>query len=136
MVEYGFGLSSGHASVAVLLQDTFGHHREARDITVIEYVKAFVKAMQADKFGGPEQLKLVDAGEPEPATGQVRIRVRSAGVNPADLVRLSGLFPGVGLPYTPGTDVSGEIDAVGAGVNTSRIGERVYGRGVNPSGWR
>jgi hypothetical protein len=75
MVEYGFGLSSGHASVAVLLQDTFGHHREARDITVIEYVKAFVKAMQADKFGGPEQLKLVDAGEPEPATGQVRIRV-------------------------------------------------------------
>jgi NADPH:quinone reductase-like Zn-dependent oxidoreductase len=87
-----------------------------------------MKAMRADRFGGPEQLRLVDATEAEPAAGQVRVLVRSAGLNPADLVRLSGLFPGIGLPYIPGTDVSGEIDEVGAGVNASRIGERVYDR--------
>jgi NADPH2:quinone reductase len=89
-----------------------------------------MKAMLAEKFGGPEQLKLVDAAEPEPAAGQVRVLVRSAGVNPADLVRLSGMFPGISLPYIPGTDVCGEIDAVGAGVEPSRIGERVYGRAI------
>jgi NADPH2:quinone reductase len=92
-----------------------------------------MKAMRAQKFGGPEQLALVDASEPEPTPGQVRIRVRSAGINPADLVRLSGMFLGITLPYIPGTDVSGEIDAVGEGVNTSRIGERVYGRAVTGS---
>jgi NADPH2:quinone reductase len=89
-----------------------------------------MKAMRADKFGGPEELELVEAAEPEPAAGQVRIRVRSAGVNPADLVRLSGMFPGLALPYIPGTDVSGEIDAVGEGVDASRVGERVYGRAI------
>jgi NADPH:quinone reductase-like Zn-dependent oxidoreductase len=89
-----------------------------------------MKAMRADKFGGPEQLKLVEAAEPKPAAGQVRSRVRSAGVNPADLVRLSGLLPAIELPYVPGTDVCGEIDAVGPGVHAARMGERVYGRAL------
>ena len=89
-----------------------------------------MKAIRADRFGGPEELKLVETAEPKPAAGQVRIRVHSAGVNPADLVRLSGMFPGLALPYIPGTDVSGEIDAVGEGVDQSRVGERVYGRAL------
>ena len=89
-----------------------------------------MKAMRADKFGGPEELKLVEATEPKPAAGQVRIRVHSAGINPADLVRLSGMFPGLTLPYIPGTDVSGEIDAVGEGVDAARAGARVYGRAI------
>lgn len=89
-----------------------------------------MRAMRADKFGGPEELKLVEAAEPKPAAGQVRIRVHSAGINPADLVRLSAMFPGLALPYIPGTDVSGEIDALGEGVDASRLGERVYGRAI------
>jgi NADPH2:quinone reductase len=72
--------------------------------------------MRADKFGGPEQLKPVDAPEPKPAAGEVRIQVRSVGVNLADLVRLSGVLPGIELPYIPGDDVCGQIDAVGQGV--------------------
>ena len=40
------------------------------------------------------------------------------------------MFPGLALPYIPGTDVSGEIDAVGEGVDSSRVGERVYGRAL------
>jgi NADPH:quinone reductase-like Zn-dependent oxidoreductase len=40
------------------------------------------------------------------------------------------MFPGIALPYIPGTDVSGEIDAVGVGIDASRIGERVYGRAL------
>jgi NADPH:quinone reductase len=79
-----------------------------------------MRAMQVHRFGGPEQLTIAEVAEPEPAAGQVRVSVRSAGVNPADLVRLSGLFPGIRLPYIPGTDVCGEIDAVGAGVSASR----------------
>jgi NADPH:quinone reductase-like Zn-dependent oxidoreductase len=74
-----------------------------------------MKAMQADRFGGPEQLTIAEVAEPEPPAGQVRVAVRSAGVNPADLARLSGLIPGIQLPYIPGTDVCGEIDAVGLG---------------------
>ena len=80
-----------------------------------------MRAMRADKFGGPEELKLVEHAEPKPAAGQVRIRVHSAGINPANLVRLSAMFPGLALPYIPGTDVSGEIDALGEGVDASRF---------------
>ena len=89
-----------------------------------------MRAMQAHRFGGPEQLTMAEVAEPEPPAGQVRVAVRSAGVNPADLARLSGLFRGIQLPYIPGTDVCGEIDAVGAGVSASRVGERVYGRAL------
>jgi NADPH:quinone reductase-like Zn-dependent oxidoreductase len=79
-----------------------------------------MRAMQVHRFGGPEQLTIAEVAEPEPPAGQVRVAVRSAGVDPAYLVRLSGLFPGIRLPYIPGTDVCGEIDAVGAGVSASR----------------
>lgn len=90
-----------------------------------------MRAVQAHKFGGPEELTIAEVAEPEPLAGQVRVAVRSAGVNPADLARLSGLLPGIQLPYIPGTDVCGEIDAVGLGVNASRVGERVYGRALS-----
>ena len=49
-----------------------------------------MKAMRAHQFGGPDQLRFEDAPEPQPQPGQVLIRVRAAGINPADLVRLSG----------------------------------------------
>ena len=49
-----------------------------------------MKAMRAHQAGGPEQLRYEDAPEPSPGDGQVLVRVRAAGINPADLVRLSG----------------------------------------------
>ena len=86
-----------------------------------------MKAMRAHKFGGPEELCFEDAPEPQVQAGQVKIRVRAAGINPADLVRLAGRFPGLALPYIPGTDVCGEVEEAGAGVALKK-GDKVFGR--------
>lgn len=91
-----------------------------------------MKAMRAHQFGGPEQLRFEDAPDPQVEQGEVRIRVRAAGINPADLVRLSGRYPqALKLPYIPGTDVCGEVEAVGAGVTNVKEGEKVFGRAVS-----
>jgi NADPH:quinone reductase-like Zn-dependent oxidoreductase len=87
-----------------------------------------MKAMRAHQFGGPEVLRLEDAPDPQVQAGQVQIRVRAAGINPADLVRLSGRLQPLALPYIPGTDVCGEVEAVGAGVTHVKRGDRVFGR--------
>ncbi len=71
-----------------------------------------MKAMRAHQFGGPEQLKLEEAPEPQAQAGQVMIRVRAAGINPADLVRLSGRLGSLPLPYIPGMDVCGEVEGL------------------------
>src|ERR1700740_2918441 len=89
-----------------------------------------MKAMCAHQFGGPEQLKLEDAPEPQLQAGQIMIRVRAAGINPADLVRLSGRLGSPPLPYIPGTDVCGEVERVGAGVTNLKQGQRVFGRAL------
>lgn len=89
-----------------------------------------MKAMRAHQFGGPEQLRLEDAPEPQVQTGQVLIRVRAAGLNPADLVRLSGRLGALPLPYIPGTDVCGEVEEVGSGVTHVKKGDRVFGRAL------
>lgn len=87
-----------------------------------------MKAMRAHQFGGPELLRLEDAPDPQVQAGQVQIRVRAAGINPADLVRLSGRLGQLPLPYIPGTDVCGEVEAVGAGVAHVKRGDRIFGR--------
>ncbi len=89
-----------------------------------------MRAMRAHQFGGPEQLRLEDAPEPQLEAGQVMIRVRAAGINPADLVRLSGRLGTPPLPYIPGTDVAGEIERLGAGVRGLEKGQRIFGRAV------
>ncbi len=89
-----------------------------------------MKAMRAQQAGGPEQLRLEDAPDPQPQAGQVQIRVHAAGINPADLVRLSGRLQPLTFPYIPGTDVCGEVETVGAGVTHVKKGERVFGRAL------
>src|SRR5215475_6137740 len=89
-----------------------------------------MKAMRAHQFGGPEVLRLEDAPDPQVQAGQVQIRVRAAGINPADLVRLSGRLGTPPLPYIPGTDVCGEVEVLGAGVTHVKPGDRVYGRSL------
>ena len=90
-----------------------------------------MKAMRAHQFGGPEQLRLEEAPDPQQQAGQITIRVRAAGINPADVVRLSGRLGSLPLPYIPGTDVCGEIESVGPGVSHLRLGDRVFGRALN-----
>jgi len=95
-----------------------------------------MKAMRAPQFGGPELLRLEDALDPQVKEGHVVIRVKATGINPADLVRLSGRYPQtLPLPYIPGTDVAGEVEAVGAGVTHVRVDDRVFGRSLNGGGY-
>jgi len=79
-----------------------------------------------EKFGPPEVLTLKSAPDPEPKPGEVRIRVEASGVNFAEIVGRTGLYPDLPpLPVVPGYEVSGRIDAVGAEVDKSLIGRDV-----------
>ena len=74
--------------------------------------------------GGPEVLHLVEGPTPAPRRGQVRVRVEAAGVAAGDVMRrLGGLAPP--WPFTPGYDIVGVIEAVGAGVEPGVCGQRV-----------
>jgi synaptic vesicle membrane protein VAT-1 len=78
------------------------------------------------KAGPPEVLKVKEAPDPEPKAGEVRIRVAASGINFADIMGRTGVYPDLPpLPVVPGYEVGGRIDAVGAGVDTSWIGRDV-----------
>jgi NADPH2:quinone reductase len=89
-----------------------------------------MKAIRVHEFGGPEVLKLEEVPEPSPAAGRVLVRVRAAGVNPVDTYIRSGVHAvKPALPYTPGLDAAGEVEAVGEGVTRLSVGQRVYTAG-------
>lgn len=86
-----------------------------------------MKTVRAHGFGGPEQLQIDDIADPQPGPGQVRIRVKSIGVNPVDWKLMSGKSPlPIDLPLTPGGDVAGTIDAVGEGATDFAVGDDVF----------
>jgi NADPH2:quinone reductase len=86
-----------------------------------------MKAIVVHEFGGPEVLKLEEIPAPKPAAGQVLVRVHGAGVNPYDTYMRAGTYAvKPALPYTPGSDGAGVIEAVGPGVTRVKPGERVY----------
>ena len=90
-----------------------------------------MKAIRVASFGGPEVLQCVEVPSPQPAHGEVLIRVRAIGINPVDLYIRAGTYPAKpNLPYTPGTDAAGEVVAVGDGVHTVAVGDRVYTTGT------
>ena len=94
-----------------------------------------MKAVRVHGFGGPEVLNLEDVPDPQPAAGQVLVRVKAVGVNPADTYVRQGKYSpeNYPLPFTPGNDAAGVVEAVGAGVTTAKTGDRVYVY-VRPSG--
>lgn len=86
-----------------------------------------MKAIMVHEFGGPEVLKYEDVPTPKPAAGQVLVRVHGAGVNPYDTYMRAGTYAiKPPLPYTPGSDAAGEVEAVGQGVTKFKPGDRVY----------
>lgn len=81
------------------------------------------------RFGGPEVLEPAERPRPVPGRGEVLVRVRAAGVNPVDRLARSGVAPLYGEPpFTLGTDVSGEVEEVGAEVTRFRPGDEVFGK--------
>ena len=89
-----------------------------------------MKAVVIDEFGAPDVLHVVDRELPEPGTGQVRLRVWAAGVNPLDGKIRSGaaqqMFP-TRLPAVLGLEIAGTVDAVGPGVDGLAVGDDVLG---------
>jgi putative PIG3 family NAD(P)H quinone oxidoreductase len=88
-----------------------------------------MKAIAISSFGGPEVLAVVERPLPEPARGEVRVRVRATAVNRADLLQRMGMYPAPAdaPPDIPGLEFAGEIDALGAGAQRFAIGDRVFG---------
>ena len=86
-----------------------------------------MRAIRVHQFGGPEVLKLGDVPDPSPGPGRVVVQVHAAGVNPVDTYIRTGAYARKPpLPYTPGSDGAGTIEAVGPDVSRFRKGDRVY----------
>ena len=78
------------------------------------------------QYGGPEELRLVEEERPEPKEGEVRVRVLAAGVSLPDLMMREGIHPETPkLPFTPGWDMVGVVDRLGAGVSGLEPGQVV-----------
>ena len=87
-----------------------------------------MKAIWITRAGGPEVLEVRDGPEPVPRAGEVRVRVRAAGLNFADIMARLGLYPDAPkLPAVVGYEVAGVVDALGPGVTTPEVGTRVLG---------
>ena len=90
-----------------------------------------MKAVSVHQFGMDHPMVLEDVPDPAPGPGQILVGVRSAGVNPLEISLRSGSNPrskSMKLPYICGTDVAGEVEAVGDGVEGFSPGDRVWGR--------
>jgi len=86
-----------------------------------------MKAIQVHRFGGPEVLELHEIPTPKPGAGQVLVRVHAIGVNPYDTYMRSGTYAiKPQLPYIPGSDAAGTVEAIGDGVKKVKPGDRVY----------
>jgi NADPH2:quinone reductase len=84
------------------------------------------------EFGGPDVLRVDEAPTPKPAANEVLVRVRAAGVNPVETYMRAGTYARKPpLPYVPGADGAGEVEAVGAEVRQFKPGDRVYIAGDN-----
>ncbi|RJQ46190.1 MAG: NADPH:quinone reductase [Nitrospiraceae bacterium] len=90
-----------------------------------------MKAIRVHEFGDPEVMKIENVPDPKPDAGQLVIHVSASGVNPVDTYIRSGLYPlKPELPYTPGMDAAGIVEAIGKGVSRLNIGDRVYTAGT------
>lgn len=86
-----------------------------------------MKAIRIHETGNPDVLKYEDAPMPEPGAGQVRVKVKAAGVNFIDTYHRRGWYP-IPAPFTPGVEAAGVVDALGEGVTGVKVGDRVaYG---------
>jgi NADPH2:quinone reductase len=85
-----------------------------------------MKAMLSHEPGGPETLRLTEMDAPEPGKGQVRIRIRAAGLNFPDTLIIKDMYQmKPPRPFAPGGEVAGEVEALGEDVTALAVGDRV-----------
>jgi NADPH:quinone reductase len=88
-------------------------------------------AIVLHEVGGPEQLRFEAVPDPVPGPGQARIRQSAIGLNFIDVYLRTGLYKAPALPFIPGQEGAGVVDALGPGVTGLAIGDRVAYAGVN-----
>jgi len=90
-----------------------------------------MKAIRVREFGPPEVMRVEDVPVPVPGPGQVLVRVRAVGVNPVETYIRAGAYTrAASLPYTPGHDAAGVVEAAGEGASAWKTGDRVYTTGT------
>lgn len=90
-----------------------------------------MKAIRVAQFGGPEVLQIQDVPLPSPADDQLLIRIHAIGVNPVETYIRAGTYAvRPELPYTPGGDAAGIVEAVGSAITLFQPGDRVYTAGT------
>ena len=82
-------------------------------------------AIQVQKFGGPEALIYTEIPVSEPGPGQIKLKQTAIGVNYIDVYHRTGLYPQASMPFTPGSEGAGTVTALGAGVTSLKVGDRV-----------
>jgi len=89
-----------------------------------------MKAIRVHEYGEPEVMRLEEVRDPILGEGEVLVKVHAIGVNPVDTYFRSGNYPvKQAMPFTPGSDGAGTIEAAGQGVKTLKPGDRVYTSG-------
>lgn len=83
------------------------------------------KRIVISRYGGPEVLQVVEDELPEPQPGEARVKILAAGVAWGDILKREGLGFGVRPPFTPGYDIVGTVDKLGANVSTVDVGQMV-----------
>lgn len=86
-----------------------------------------MQAILVREFGAPDVMTLETLPDPKPGPSEVRVRIRAVGVNPVETYMRSGAYARKpALPYTPGSDAAGDVDAIGSDVTGVKVGDRVY----------
>ncbi len=86
-----------------------------------------MRAIRVEQFGEPDVLRVAEVADPAPGPGEVVVRLHAAGVNPFETYIRTGKYARLPeLPYTPGADGAGVVEAVGPGVKDVATGARVY----------
>ena len=83
------------------------------------------KAIRIHRTGGPDAMRWEDVEVAAPGPGEVRIRHEAVGLNYIDVYFRTGLYPAPSLPFSPGMEGAGVVEAVGEGVGSVAVGDRV-----------
>ena len=87
-----------------------------------------MRAIRVEQHGGPEVLRPQEVALPEPGAGQARVKIAAIGLNFIEIYQRMGQYK-IPLPWTPGSEAAGVVDAVGPGVTEVKVGDRVASTG-------